>query len=424
MEARAASKNTLIVTDNDHMNRRLIIFFLLIVSLLFSGCSTSRVITARHEPLISAYSEIPEEQLLDIGIVIFDPGLDREYSEDEMIMPGVRKAEARFIPVHLKHTLQQSGQWGAVRVIPSELETADVVINGKILESDGEVLSLKVTAMDSTGRVWLDNIYQGEKNSSMVYGNIIRGKNDAFQSVYNAIANDLMRELRQQSGKQIQNIQRVSTLRFSKSIMPYAFSGYIGRDKNQQLQAVRFPADDDQMFARIQKIKGRDEMLIDTIDSYYDQFYTEMWESYGAWRANHLEEVVAYREMKASALNRYLLGAASIAGAVALAMAGVDGTSLLQGAMIAGGGYAIKTGFDKSEEAQINADAIKELDQSFDAEVKPQIIEVDGQTLELTGSARVQYQTWRKMLRELYMMETGFEPGRIPPSPSIDVLVQ
>ncbi len=412
-------------TENDHMNRRLIIFILILNALLFSGCSTSRVVTVRQEPLISAYSEIPEERLLDIGIVIFDPGLEKGYSEDEMIMPGVRKAEARFFPVHLKHTLQQSGQWGAVRVIPSELETPDIIINGKILESDGEVLSLKITARDSTGKVWLDTVYEGEQAGSMAYGTIIRGKNDAFQSVYNAIANDLTRELRVKSGEQISNIQRVSTLRFSESIMPYAFSGYIDRDADQQLQAVRFPADNDKMFARIQKIQGRDEMLIDTIDSYYDQFYTEMWESYGAWRANHLEEVVAYREMKASALNRYLLGAASIAGAVALAMAGVDGTSLLQGAMIAGGGYAIKTGFDKSEEAQINADAIEELDQSFDAEIKPQVIEIDGQTLELTGSAHSQYQTWKKMLRELYKVETGFEPGQpLPHAPSVGVLQQ
>ena len=117
-------------TENDHMNRRLIIFILILNALLFSGCSTSRVVTVRQEPLISAYSEIPEERLLDIGIVIFDPGLEKGYSEDEMIMPGVRKAEARFFHVHLKHTLQQSGQLGAVRVIPSELETPDIIIIG------------------------------------------------------------------------------------------------------------------------------------------------------------------------------------------------------------------------------------------------------------------------------------------------------
>ena len=404
------------------MKKQLIIFFLLLFPLLFAGCSTHRVITAQ-QPLISAGSEIPEDQLLDIGIVIFDPGLEKEDNEEDMIMSGVRKAEARFIPVHLKNTLQQSGQWGAVRVIPSELETMDVIVNGVILESDGEVLSLKITARDSTGGVWLDSIYQGEQKNSMAYENIVRGKKDAFQSVYNAIANDLTKILRQQSSGQVRNIQRVSVLRFSEHIMPYVFSGYIGQDEDQLLQAVRFPAGNDQIFARIQKIQGRNDMLIDTIDGYYDHFYTEMWESYGAWRANHREEVIAYREMKASALNRYLLGAASIAGAVALAFAGVDGTGVLQAAMIGAGGYAIKTGFDKSEEAQINADAIKELDQSFDAELKPQVIEIDGQTVELTGSAKTQYQTWRQMLRELYVMETGFDPGRIPP-PSANIQTQ
>ena len=380
-----------------------------LLPILMTGCSSQPVIDVEPQPLVSADKEIPDEQLLDVGIVVFDPGLAEEYDEDDLIMPEVRRAEARFIPVHLRNTLQQSGHWGAVRVIPEEIETLDLIINGIIIESDGEVLSLNIIARDATGKVWLDNIYNGELTDAGAYQGNLRGKKDAFQDVYNAIANDLLLIRKKQTAQQIQNIHRVALLRFSEDLLPDAYSGYLIEDENQELKAVRMPAENDPMFERVQRIRGREAMLIDTIDGYYDVYYSDMWDSYEAWRSSHREEVIAYRELQASARKRYALGAAAIAGAIALAVVGVDGTGLISAAMIGGGGYVIKTGYDKSQEAQINADAIKELDQSFDMEVKPQVIDIDGRTVELTGSAQAQFQTWRKMMHDLYAMETGFE---------------
>ena len=380
-----------------------------LLPILMTGCSSQPVIDVEPQSLVSADKEIPDEQLLDVGIVVFDPGLAEEYDEDDLIMPEVRRAEARFIPVHLRNTLQQSGHWGAVRVIPEEIETLDLIINGIIIESDGEVLSLNIIARDATGKVWLDNIYNGELTDVEAYQGNLRGKKDAFQDVYNAIANDLLLIRKKQSAQQIQNIHRVALLRFSEDLLPDAYSGYLIEDENQELKAVRMPAENDPMFERVQRIRGREAMLIDTIDGYYDVYYSDMWDSYEAWRSSHREEVIAYRELQASARKRYALGAAAIAGAIALAVVGVDGTGLISAAMIGGGGYVIKTGYDKSQEAQINADAIKELDQSFDMEVKPQVIDIDGRTVELTGSAQAQFQTWRKMMHDLYAMETGFE---------------
>ena len=38
------------------------------------------------------------------------------------IRSAVRKSEARYIPIHLRNTLQSTGQWGAVRVVPGRRE--------------------------------------------------------------------------------------------------------------------------------------------------------------------------------------------------------------------------------------------------------------------------------------------------------------
>jgi hypothetical protein len=50
---------------------------------------------------------------------------------------------------------------------------------------------------------------------------------------------------------------------------------------------------------------------------------------------------------------------------------------------------------------------LKELSQSFQAEVAPQVVDVEGRTLRLTGSAEEQYREWRELLRQLYLEETG-----------------
>jgi hypothetical protein len=75
--------------------------------------------------------------------------------------------------------------------------------------------------------------------------------------------------------------------------------------------------------------------------------------------------------------------------------------------MIVGGAYALKTGFDKDSETTIHREAIEELGESFSAETRPLVVEVEGETHELTGSAEVQYGKWRDLLKRIYEAETG-----------------
>jgi hypothetical protein len=65
----------------------------------------------------------------------------------------------------------------------------------------------------------------------------------------------------------------------------------------------------------------------------------------------------------------------------------------------------------------VHADALKELTQSFQSEVAPQVVEVEGHTLRLTGTAEDQYREWRKMLKQLYLEETGTAAAPPPAAP-------
>jgi len=85
---------------------------------LLSACVNQTVKSTSVPSIRNAAEPVDEELLLDVGIAIFDPGLE-EYDEDQQIYPEVRKAEARYMPNLLSEAMQNSGAWGAVRVVPS-----------------------------------------------------------------------------------------------------------------------------------------------------------------------------------------------------------------------------------------------------------------------------------------------------------------
>jgi hypothetical protein len=68
---------------------------------------------------------------------------------------------------------------------------------------------------------------------------------------------------------------------------------------------------------------------------------------------------------------------------------------------------AMKSGFSKTSEAKIYKESMKELGTAFDTEAEPLIIELEGQTIRLTGSAQEKFLEWRKLLKQIYTDETG-----------------
>ena len=394
------------------MRRASVATTLLIASMVLAGCES--VTTRQTEgpvPLLAAQGEIPEQQLLDIGIEVFDPGPLPESADEVLGIPReIRNAESRFMPVHLKHSLQRTGHWGAVRVVPAGTEGTEVRVRGQIQESDGEVLQLRIDADDATGQRWFSKTYRTVAAARDYLGNQPEVK-DAFQDLYHTIANDLSAFRLGMNATQIDNIRRISELRFAADFAPDAFGQHLVADAQGNYQVQRLPARDDPMLSRVRAIRDRDHLLVDTVNGHFDAFYNEMWEPYRQWRTFRSEEAAALREVESEALNRKLLGAAAIAGAIALQIFGNDevssNTSTLRNVMVVGGALAVKSGFDKGAEAQIHEEALRELGISFEAEVTPLIVEVEGETVELTGSAEAQYQTWRGLLRKIYAAETG-----------------
>ena len=92
---------------------------LMVLALSLAGCVSETVKSTSVPGLKSPAYSVPEDELLDVAVAIFDPGLDVA-DEEERIYPEVRRAEARYIPKLLTEVLENSGAWGAVRVVPDD----------------------------------------------------------------------------------------------------------------------------------------------------------------------------------------------------------------------------------------------------------------------------------------------------------------
>ncbi|MCZ6560697.1 MAG: hypothetical protein O6931_07385 [Gammaproteobacteria bacterium] len=386
---------------------------IVVLMLPFAGaCVQQEIIKANPTPLKTASQDFPDTAVLDIGVAIFDPGIAddlavrEEKEEKRNIFPEVRKAEARYMAYQMKRVLEDSGAWGAVRVLPKASSGSDLMVFGEILSSDGEILKLRIKAVDAAGHKWLDKKYE-DRASKYAYKDYVPSRGDPFLDLYNSIANDLLAVRQQMTVRDLENIRRVAELRFAGELSPEVFGDYLEQNKGQY-EVRRLPSVEDPMVARMMRIRQREYMYVDTLDQYYATLYRQMDQPYADWRKFTFEEAIALRELRAAARNRKLMGALMVIGGIV-----VDSKSDTQAARIAGasgviGGVAVfKSGMDRSKESQLHFEAMKELGESMEAQVAPMVVEVEGQTVELTGTVDAQFDEWKVILRDIYAADTG-----------------
>jgi hypothetical protein len=389
--------------------------WILSLAILTVGCAPARQVKYDSVEVVQAETEIAELALLDVGILIFDPGVDEDQEVAEgFVFPDVRRAEARYMPYHLKKTLEGTGLWGSVWVIPERSEAVDLLIWGRVDHSDGLQVELRIAAWDSTGREWLNKVYK-TKIPEKAYSKYRDLTQDPYQNVYNEIANDLIQERQRLANKELQTIRDVTELRFASELVPAAFGEHLA-EEDGMYTILRLPATDDPMVMRMRAVREREYTFVDTLNEYYASLYYELGQPYEDWRKMSREETINYKELKRSARMRQLLGLAAILGAVAYEANG-GGNSAITNTSILGGIEGIRSGFGKSSEANLHGESIKELGSSFDAEAEPLVVEVEGQTRRLTGNVEEQYREWRRMLQEIYSSETGFV---LPTDPAQD----
>jgi hypothetical protein len=401
--------------------------------LQLTGCMVNETKPLPKVNPVQAKTQIPQDELLDVGVREFDVNITEEQLKDtdklakQRVYPEIRKAEARFIPSMVRSTLESSGQWGAVRVVPSNVEFVDVIVEGKILESTGAELRLEVTVRDSTGRVWINKKeYESPADTGSYKTDASLRARDPFQNVYSQIANDMVAARDALLADNRREIRRVTELRFAQDLAPKAMDGYVVKDaKSGMMKVARLPSKYDPYTARIDRIRERDGAVVDTVNGYYANFSDTMRDSYGSWRRSSFDEIEKETRARNQARTRTLLGAAAVLAAVFVPgqcnaydynCRRIENAARTAGAI--GGTAAVLSGLKKYSDAKVHAQALKELSETFQSEVQPQVVDVEGRTLRLTGSADEQYKEWRELLQQLYLEETGVTPTATPTSPA------
>ena len=389
-------------------------FGVLALGILVSpGCTVTEIMTAEETELVVATVPKEESQLLDIGVIEFDPGIPENNDPDETrVYNEIRNAESRYLAYHLKTTMQGTGQWGAVRVLPSSEAFSDILINGRIKKSDGEFIEVEVAVSDTSGQHWFTRTYKTQTGTSS-YSERRDRRLDPYQKIFNDIANDVKAHADTLAPERVERLQQISELKFFADMSPLTYGEHLIVDEDGLVSVQRLPADNDPTVDRLRQIRERDRLVVDMLNEHYANFYYGISIPYHSYRKASREEAINYRQVQRSARLQTIMGIIVVAGSLAI---DTNDSSYsrsqmkrgIQNVGIAQGLSSIMSGFTRNSEASIHIEAIEELAESFGSEAAPMVVNIEGQSRRLTGTAAAQYESWRKLLRDIYEAESGF----------------
>jgi hypothetical protein len=322
-------------------------------------------------PQPSAAQDAAGVSTLNVSIAVFDPGVpaDQSLHRDLQVFPRIREIEAMFLPFVLRETLVETNEWGAVRVVPEPDSAVELLVSGTILRSDGEILDLKIRAVDASGKVWFDKPFAG------VTGN---------QKLYDDIAENLRMARAQLSNKTLSTIVEISLLRYADRLAPSAFTDYLNEAADGRFTIRRLPARNDPMLERIERIRHTEYVITDTVDAKFQELHAEIASVYDLWR-KYRRKFVEYQAQDARRAQN-------------------TRSDLQRGSY-----EAIKNLYDNYKWDRITAQEQDSWAVAFNNEVGPTVEAMEARVVELEGWVDEQYLDWHRLLEELFEVETRLE---------------
>lgn len=355
-----------------------LILLLPILICFITACSSAPVRIVEPENTTLGQSQTLDTIKLNVSLTLFNPGLAENESRNSPFAQ-LRQAEAHYLPHVLKATLDASGHWGAVRLLPQIDPTAELQIAATIVESNGVELKLQLRAWDTTGRVWLDSIYS-DLAIDHAYAMKLSYLDDPFQDVFNRIANDLAAVKNQLTEREMNRLLDTSLLRYGIALSPESFADYLITNAEGLVEIARLPHRQDPMFNRVKSIRESEYVFTDAVDGHYEALFHRMGETYTYWRRYSYELIMGNRDIEGSKA---------------------------RGSARPGSWQAMEKVYKTYREWRMNEDALREITASFDSEITQTVIEIEDRVINLSGSLHNQYTEWRRLLREIYMAETG-----------------
>jgi hypothetical protein len=317
-------------------------------------------------PIASA-DESRDPLRLNISIAMFDPGIpaDRSTHRDMQVFPRVRKIEALYLPFALRETIVETGAWGAVRVVPQTDIAAELLLTGTIVSSDGESLQLHVRCVDASGRVWVDRIFSGA---------LQRG-------LYDEIANSLHEARVVLDEKALGDVVELSLLRYAQQLAPAAFDNYLREEDDGTFSINRLPAGNDPMVMRIERIRGVEYIFTDAIDAKFRELSADIEAVYALWR-DYRRKFAKYQADDALRVQNATNDAAR------------------------GSFESISSHYENYKWDRQAAQEQEKWARGFENEMGPTITAIENRVAELEGWVGDRYDEWRRILSELFELET------------------
>lgn len=381
------------------------IIILLVLCIGIGGCKT-------YSPNLTGWLEIkkdvpaepiPEQWHLDAGIARFTGELTEQERASGTGFAQVRIAETLYLPQQLRQAMLRSGGWRNVWLVPARALT-DLRIEGKILHSDGTKLKLEIKAADATGALWLERTYEHEFSEA----DYAEQKAHPTDKLFDQIAADLLHARDRQGVASMQEIRSVAELRFAREFAPQAMARHLSDEKDGRVRLVSLPARDDTIYWLTLQLKERDDLFLETVQNYSEDFAARIDAPYRDWARQSYFERAARDEVVAKSWLQGIISTLAIVGGVAVAVSSDTPEARELGQVLAGvGAYGVYDAYQDHKSTEIHEEALKELGQSLDLEVEPQVVEVENRTRTLTGSIEQQYQQWHEVLTEVYQSERG-----------------
>jgi hypothetical protein len=329
------------------------------------------------------------ENFLDVSIAIFTHRAAAPVNTANPTIPldktaaaekAVRDSETRLLPMYLRYRLEKTGKFGAVRVLPIADNGAELRVTGEIIESDGFTLALAIQATDSTGKIWLQQHYRGSAITSESLNDDAVAE-DEFATLFADIVRDLTAQLAQHTND-LKTIKTSALLRYGYGLVPDAFAPYVKTDQAGVLQLQRQPASTDPILQRILTIREREFLFIDVVDESYQKFYRDVKPVYDLWRQVQQEQVESSATRTTQELNKP--------------------------SPFARGSYrALQESYNNYRWVKVQELYVDELGEGFTNEVEPTQLDLNDSVYKLSGTLEQQYREWRRILAELFALDTG-----------------
>jgi hypothetical protein len=306
---------------------------------------------------------------LNISIAMFDPGIpaDRSTHRELEVFPRVRKIEALYLPFVLRNVLSSQREWGAIRVVPDSDIAAELLINGTIVRSDGNVLVLHIRAVDSRGHVWVDLDFSGGT-----------GNHD----LYDEIATSLLAARNNLDGKALRDIVEISLLRYAQLLAPAAFDDYLQENADDTFTIRRLPASNDPMVERIERIRGVEYVFTDAVDAKFRELSADVETVYDLWREYRRKFNQFQREESLRA-------------------------QTFESDADRGSYEAILERYEHYKWDRQAAEEQEKWAVGFENEMGPTITAIEERVAELEGWVEERYSEWQRILAELFEVETA-----------------